>query len=303
MSRLLGIAVVQRTILEGGAEANLGEVEITLDKIAFQYPWVDLVVMPELTLQGFGGAPVEEQAEAIPGPITYRIGKKAKEIKKWIVAGSMLEKDGERVYNTIPVFSPEGEIVATYRKMNPYSPLEPTTEGTECVVFEIPGLGKIGLANCYDLWFPELSRSLVSMGADVILHPSLTPSTLIGRETLTRSSMAMLNQVYVVGASCCGPCNGLATAGRSIIVDPDGTVMQEAGDAPSIMIDMLDLDRVKAAREVGIKGIAPVYKHINHYKQKWPVYGNQMATSPYISSFGSPYELVDDLNKIEDKEV
>jgi len=303
MSRLLGIAVVQRNILDGGANANISEVEMALDGIALQYPWIDLVVMPELTLQGFGGDPVEEQAESIPGFITGRLAKKAKEIKKWIVPGSMLEIDGDKVYNTIPVFSPEGEIVTTYRKMNPYSPLEPTTPGTECVVFEIPGIGKIGLANCYDLWFPELSRSLVSMGAEVILHPSLTPSTLIGRETLTRSSMAMLNQVYVVGASCCGLCNGLATAGRSVIVDPDGTIMQEAGDAPSIMVDMLDLDRVKAAREVGIKGIAPVYKHLNHYKQKWPAYGNQIVTSPYISSFNSPYELVDDLNKIEDKNM
>jgi len=287
MSRLLGAAVIQRGAVPGGAEGNLNEIEATLDSIAATYPWVDLILFPELAVQGFG-----DYAESIPGPSTDRLAKKAKELGKYVIPGSMLELDGDKMYNSTPVFSPDGEIIALYRKMNPFSPLEPTTPGTECVVFEIPGVGKIGLANCYDLWFPEMSRTLVSMGADVILHLSLTPANLNSREVLCRSSMAMLNQVYVLGASNCGVVAGIPTAGGSAIVDPDGTVLQKAGDSPSILVDMLNLDTVNVVRDIGIKGIAPIYKHLKHYGHTWSVDGNQKATSPYVDSFSSPYDLV-----------
>ena len=286
MSRLLGVAAVQRPAVDGGAEGNVAEIEMMIDRIAVGHPWVNLILFPELSVQGFGNF-----AEPIPGKSTERIAAKAKQHKKWVIPGSMLELDGDKVYNSSPVFSPEGEIVTIYRKMQPYSPLEPTTPGDECKVFEIPGVGKIGIANCYDLWFPEMSRELVSMGAEVILHPSLTPPNLNTREVLCRRAMAMLNQVYIVGASTCGTVAGIATAARSVIVDPDGTVLQEAGDTPSLLIEMLNLDTVTVAREIGIKGIAPVFKHIKHYAHKWSVYGNQKASSPYIDKFTSPMEI------------
>ena len=299
MSRLLGVALVQRDAFPGDADKNVTDIEQTLDVIAAEYPWVKLVLFPELAVQGFT-PDFEDYAEKIPGSSTERIAKKAKEIKKWVIPGSMLELDDGKIYNTSPVFSPDGELVTTYRKMFPFTPLEPCVPGDECKIFEIPGIGKIGLSICYDLWFPELCRTLVSMGAEVILHPSFTPSTLNSREVLCRSSMAMLNASYVLGASTCGLSCGIHSAGHSAIAEPDGTVMQEAGDTPSILVDVLDLDLVKAIREVGTKGIGPYLKHLNFYGHRWPVYGNQKASSPYIDGFDSPFNLVEDLNDLKE---
>ncbi len=297
MSRFLGIAVVQRQTFEASAEKNLAEIESTIDLLAMEYPWVRLVVFPELAVTGFGLDPFAF-GESVPGPATDRLAKKAKETGKWIIPGSMIEVADGRIYNTMPVLSPDDGLVAAYRKMNPFSPLEPCVPGSENVVVDMPGIGKLGLLICYDLYFPEMARTLVSMGAEVIIHPSLTPATLNYTEVLTRRAMAMLNQAYVVGASSCGVHFGIATPGHSMIVDPEGIVLQEAGDAPSIQIEMLDLDRVTMVREVGLKGSVPIFKHLNHFAHTWPVYGNQKASSPYLSRFGSPNELPADLNNL-----
>ena len=78
------------------------------------------------------------------------------------------------VHNTALAISPEGEIVATYRKLFPWLPLETSVPGDTFTVFDIPGAGRFGLMICYDGWYPEVSRTLAWMGAEVILQPTLT---------------------------------------------------------------------------------------------------------------------------------
>ncbi len=286
MSRFLGVASVQREGIPGNAKANVDELESYIDIIAYEAPWVNLIVFPELAVQGLAPR-LEDIAEPIDGTSVQRLAKKAKEVGKWIIPGSMLELDGDKVYNTSPVISSEGKVIAKYRKMNPFFPAETCEPGSDCVVVDIDGIGKLGLCICYDLWFPELTRTLVSMGAEVIFHPSFTPSTLTETEILCRRSVALLNQTYVIGTGACGFHCGFTLAGHSVIVDPEGTVLQQAGDVASIQLEMLDLDKVTLVREFGTKGTAPIFKHLKRYAHKWPVYGNQRAGSSYLDSFGS----------------
>src|SRR3546814_6062722 len=91
------------------------------------------------------------------------------------VPGSLYERDCDTVYNTTPVIDPDGKVVARYRKMFPFAPYERgVAPGSEFVVFDVPGAGRFGVSICYDMWFPETTRSLASLGAEVILHPTLT---------------------------------------------------------------------------------------------------------------------------------
>jgi predicted amidohydrolase len=263
-------------------------------------PWVKLIVFPELAVQGY--APRQEDvAEPITGPSIERLAQKAKEVKKWIIPGSMFEMDNGKLYNTLVVLSPEGKVVAKYRKMNPFYPAETTLPGDSLKVVDIEGIGKVGFCICFDLWFPEMSRTLVSMGAEIIIHPSFAPSPLGAGERICRMSTALLNQAYVIGAGTCGSHGGQALAGHSMIVDPEGIVLQEAGDAPAIMLEMIDLDKVTLVRELGLKSLVPIYKHLKRYAHKWPVYGNQKASSPYLDSFGTienmPKSIDEALNK------
>ena len=100
----------------------------------------------------------------------------AREYGIWFVPGSLYEKRDGAIYNTSSVINPKGEIVARYSKMFPFTPFEEgVTPGEEFCVFDVPDVGRFGLLNCYDIWFPETMRTLTAMGAEVILHPVHDP--------------------------------------------------------------------------------------------------------------------------------
>ncbi len=295
MSDYLGVASVQRQGIPGDAKANVAELESYIDIISYEAPWVKLIVFPELAVQGLAPR-LEDIAEPLPCTSIERLAKKAKEVGKWIIPGSMFELEDGKVYNTLVVLSPEGKVVSKYRKMNPFYPAETSSLGDKFVVVDLDGLGKLGLCICYDAWFPEMTRTLVSMGADVIYHPSFTPSTLTEAERTCRTATALFNQVYVIGTGACGFHAGFTLAGHSMIVDPEGVILQEAGDGPSIQFEMLDINKVKLVREFGLKGSVPMLKHLKRFDHEWPVYGNQKARSPYFDSLRTFEETPKNLN-------
>ena len=119
----------------------------------------------------------KQNAQTIPGPLTEQLCEVARKTSKWIIPGYMYESSGSDIYNTSIFISPEGKIVAKYRKMFPWLPYEAGTKpGDEFCVFDVPGIGRFGLCICYDMWFPEVSRTLAWMGAEVILQPTMTPT-------------------------------------------------------------------------------------------------------------------------------
>jgi predicted amidohydrolase len=160
-------------------------------------------------------------------------------------------------------------MIARYRKMFPWMPFEKgTTPGSEFCVFDIPGKGRFGLCICYDMWFPEVSRNLVWMGAEVILQPTMTPTSDRPLELVMSQANAIFNQCYFVSINGVGPYGG----GRSQIVDPDGRVMQVAGEHQTILTEILDLDHVSRTREFGTIGLAQTLKQIRDSQQTFPVY-------------------------------
>ncbi len=166
----------------------------------------------------------KKNAEVIPGPLTERLQALARKTHQWLVPGSMWELDGDKLYNTALVISPEGEIVAKYRKMFPWLPYEAgTTPGDQFCVFDIPNVGRFGLCICYDMWFPEVSRQLAWMGAEVIIQPTLTPTSDRELELAMARANGLFNQCYFVSVNGIGEWGG----GRSTIIDPDGRVLRK----------------------------------------------------------------------------
>jgi hypothetical protein len=135
------------------------------------YPWVRMVVFSELAVSG----PLPQAAQPIPGPAEEALRAMAAKHDLWLVSGSMYESSGHHVYNTASVIDPDGAVVGRYRKMFPFEPYElGISAGDEFLVFDVPDVGRFGLYICYDMWFPETSRTLAVMGAEVILRPTLT---------------------------------------------------------------------------------------------------------------------------------
>jgi predicted amidohydrolase len=211
----------------------------------------------------------KQSAEVIPGQLSERLCNIARETGRWLVPGSMYEAEGEHIYNTALAIAPDGSIAARYRKMFPWLPYEGgTTAGGEFCTFDVPDAGRFGLCICYDMWFPEVSRTLVWKGAEVILQPTLTPTSDRPLELVMCQANALFNQCYFVSVNGVGPWGG----GRSCIVDPDGRVLQTAHDNPTILTEILDLDHVTRTREYGTLGLGQTLKQLRDSGQRFPIY-------------------------------
>lgn len=291
MSRPFGIAGVQMSVVPWDAEATVKKMGEVAGQIARAFPWIRLLLFHELAVPGlvqFIAADKPDtwrkNAQPIPGPLSDQLCEIARRTKKWLVPGSLYEVVGETLYNTAIAISPEGEIVAKYRKMFPWYPYESgTAAGKEPCVFDIPGAGRFGLCICYDIWFPEVARSLAWMGAEVILQPTMTPTSDRPLELVISQASAIYNQCYFVGVNGIGPYGG----GRSIMVDPDGRVLQTAGDRETILTELLDLDHVTRTREYGTLGMNQTLKQLRDSGQSFPIYEQGIAKGEGFRKLGA----------------
>ncbi len=266
MSRILTVVAAQVRPVPFDPAATLQKFDDEVGRIRRSFPRADMYIFPELYLTGehpFGPATPAEFQESlpqpIPGPLTRAVGRIAKRAKRWIVAGTMVERDGDRTYNTAIAFSPTGRLVARYRKVFTWRPFELFDRGTEPPpVFRIPNVGAVGMMICYDGWFPEMARSLALRGAELIAHPTLTSTPDREEELVMARANAIANQCYVINP------NGALTigGGRSIGVDPEGRVLFEAGGGEELIPEVIDLDRVTTVRARGTRGLNRLLAHV-----------------------------------------
>lgn len=290
MSRLFGIAGVQMSVEAWDMDATFEKMSDVALNIHKQMPWINMVVYHELVVPGLVQfkTPVDanwwkKNSGPVPGPQTDRLCELARKTRQWLVPGSMWEMVEDKMYNTSVVISPDGDIVAKYRKMFPWLPYEAgTTAGDQFCVFDIPNVGRFGLCICYDMWFPEVARTLAWMGAEVIIQPTLTPTSDRELELVMARANALFNQCYFVSINGIGNWGG----GRSTIIDPDGRILQQAGTNQTFMTEMLDLDHTTRTREYGTLGLAQTLKQLRDSGHKFPIYENQGLTKGGFDQLG-----------------
>ncbi|MFL5646352.1 MAG: carbon-nitrogen hydrolase family protein [Chloroflexota bacterium] len=199
-------------------------------------------------------------ARPIPGPHTEPFADVARRHDVWILVGSTAETgaDSDRPYNTSALIAPDGTLAATYRKVHLFDvdvdqgPADTesarVTPGDRLVCADLDGV-RVGLSVCYDLRFPELYRSLALAGASILTVPSaFTERT--GRdhwEVLLRAR-SIENGAFVLAPSQIGGPPGQPAYGRSMVIDPWGTVIAQAPDAVTVIHADLDLDTVARVR-------------------------------------------------------
>lgn len=251
-----------------------------LDILMKRFPWVQMVMFSELA--AFGPSPVH--AQPMPGPAEEHFCRMAAHYQIWLIPGSLFERSGDDIYNTALVIDPNGQVVARYRKMFPFQPYETGIKpGTEFVVFDVPEIGRFGVSICYDMWFPETSRTLASLGAEVILHPTLTDTIDRDVELSIARATAVTNQCYFFDI------NGIGDGGigRSIIVGPSGYVIHEAHGGIETMPVEIDLDRVRRERAIGIRGLGQLLKSFRDRPVDFTVYQRGGPAEAYLHSLGS----------------
>ncbi|MFG2498440.1 carbon-nitrogen family hydrolase [Streptomyces sp. NPDC048441] len=214
----------------------------------------DLVVLPELWTTGaFAYESFASEAEPLAGPTYEAMAKAASDAGVWLHAGSIPERDASGdLYNTSLVFSPQGELAASYRKIHRFGFDKGEAvlmgAGSELVTVRTPDAA-IGLATCYDLRFPELFRGLVDAGAEVFVVPAGWPARRREHWTLFARARAVEDQVFVLACGTGGSHAGVPQAGHSVVVDPWGEVLAEAGDGEEVLTVDIDLPKVAATRE------------------------------------------------------
>lgn len=305
MANLFGIATVQMQVAPWNSKKTLARMEQRLRYIRSSLPSISLICFPELSPPGVtllepppAGQRWDITAEQIPGPLTERLAEMARRHRVWLQPGSIYERDGDVIYNTGLVFSPDGELVAHYRKMFPWRPWEDLASGHEFCVFDIPDVGRFGLCICYDAWFPEVLRTLTWMGAEVILHPTLTNTVDRKAELVIEQAHAIFNQCYMITANA-APTAG---CGRSLIVDPNGRILQQAGTQEEILTEVIDLDLVQQVRELGTLGLNQHLKQLRDFDGDFPIYTQDMRSGPLFQSLG-PLHLPHDLSARREKSV
>ncbi|CAD5970877.1 MULTISPECIES: carbon-nitrogen family hydrolase [Streptomyces] len=214
----------------------------------------DLVVLPELWPVGaFAYTVFEQEAEPLQGPTHDVMAKAAAEAGVWLHAGSFVERapDGT-LYNTALVFSPDGQRAAVYRKIHRFGfdkgEAVMMGAGEELVTVALPET-TLGLATCYDLRFPEQFRGLVDAGAETLVVSAGWPERRRAHWTLLAQARAVENQAYVLALGTAGTHADVPQAGHSIVVDPWGEVLAEAGADEEILTVEFDPAKVGATRE------------------------------------------------------
>ncbi|KUN24243.1 acyltransferase [Streptomyces antibioticus] len=214
----------------------------------------DLVVLPELWTTGaFAYQGFDSDAEPLDGPTHEAMAKAASDTGVWLHAGSIPERaDDGTLYNTSLVFSPSGDLIAAYRKIHRFGFDKGEAvlmgAGRELVTVRLPET-TLGLGTCYDLRFPELFRGLVDAGAETLVLPAGWPERRRAHWTLLAQARAVENQAFVLACGTAGTHAGVPQAGHSIVVDPWGEVLAEAGAGEEILTVEFDPGKVATTRE------------------------------------------------------
>jgi deaminated glutathione amidase len=280
MGRFFGVCGVQNDIFCGDTEKNVSMMEGQARAMCGDFPWINLIMWSELAVPGFNAATLESQAEPIPGPTTDRFAALAKELGVYVVPGSMFELADGKIYNTIPVLAPDGSLVTTHRKHFPWRPLEPSEPGKVFTVFDIPGVARFGICNCYEFWFPETTRQLTWLGAEMILHPTMTPTQMQGtdKEICIGRTRAMENGVYVFNVSGTGQHGGLGLGGCSYLADPDGNIVERLDRSPNMFASLINFENVDIAQGYGtVATTTQTMKHLAEYNLPLPMYEAYVA--------------------------
>ena len=258
---------------------NISAMRQRVDLLMNRFPWVQMVLFSELAPFG----PLTSFAQPLPSAAEESFREIAIQHGIWLLPGSLFERADGRIYNTAPVIDPTGEVVTRYRKIFPFRPYEQGVEqGTDFCTFDVPEVGRFGVSICYDIWFPETTRTLTALGAEVLLHPVLTGT--IDRDielTIARSTAAMF-QCYVFDI------NGLGAGGigRSCVVDPSGQVLYQAAGQEELIPIEIDLEVVRRQRETGIRGLGQPLKSFRDRAVEFGVYDRTSGFDGYLHTLG-----------------
>jgi omega-amidase len=244
------VAAIQLDAVVADPEANLAAAKALISRAA--HMGCDLVVLPEMIDTGYVMDDIARTADVWDGAFVPGLREVARGHGINIVVG-VSERVGDDIFNAIAAIDREGTIVGHYRKVHLFSPAgedQTCTAGDALVVCEFDDI-RWGLAVCYDIRFPEMTRRLAFAGIKGLLVPSAFPFPRLDHWRVLLRARAMENQCFVVAANRVGTDGKLTFCGSSQVIDPYGTVVAAAGEIGEALataeVELRDVDAVRSA--------------------------------------------------------
>lgn len=264
MEKVFKLALIQMKVSEDKAQ-NVQRAMDNVNRLAGR--GAQVIVLPEMFNCPYDTNCFAEYAELEGGETWLEMSHAARKNNIYLIGGSIPEREGKKIYNTCFIFGPDGEQIGKHRKLHlfdininkgqSFKESDAVTAGKSVTIVETQ-FGKIGVALCYDIRFPELSRKMVLKGAKMLVYPAAFNMTTgpVHWELLFRSR-AVDNQVFTVG---CAPArdeeSNYITYGHSIVVSPWGDVVGSLNEEEGFLMGVVDFTEVERMREQ-----LPLLKH------------------------------------------
>jgi predicted amidohydrolase len=248
MNNNLTVACLQMSVAWRKEDKNVENVMQSIDRLPIDQP--HFICLPELFTTGFDYDYLQRREARRTWEILDKIAEKSKAKGAYILAGTLPETEGDRVYNTLFVLDPSGERIASYRKIHLFPLIAEDGffhAGKNTLVFQTPW-ARIGVAICYDLRFPELFREMALDGAEIIFVPAQFPAVRIDHWDILLKARAIENQVFIAGVNRIGydPFNRFS--GHTCIIDPMGKMRAGGGEEEGWVTGAIDLQMLDCVR-------------------------------------------------------
>jgi len=251
------LSVLQMDVAIGQPDENYKKVEQLLQQAVQTDVKPDCILLPEMWNTGYALEQIHELADVHGERTKALISSFCKEHEVHVIAGSIAERRGDQIYNTIYVFDRAGEVVADYSKIHLFRLMDEEkhlAEGNHIGTFEAEGV-QAGMMICYDIRFPELARKLALSGVKILFVPAEWPNPRLHHWRTLLTARAIENQMYVVSCNRVGTSGTTEFFGHSMIIDPWGEVLVEGQGHEEILTATINLSLVDEVR-----GRIPVFE-------------------------------------------
>ncbi|MCS1350696.1 carbon-nitrogen family hydrolase [Mechercharimyces sp. CAU 1602] len=247
------VSLVQMEVAWGNPDKNKKIVEERVREAVAE--GAEVILLPELWNTGYDLTHLEELADE--GEVKSWLASLARQQRITLVAGSIAEKQRGQIYNTSYTFNSLGSLINTYRKVHLFRLMEEEQyleAGNTRTLFQLGEL-KAGTAICYDIRFPEFIRSYALDGAELLFVPAEWPHPRLQHWRVLNQARAIENQMFVIAANRVGAGGGTRFCGHSMVIDPWGNIIAEAGEGEEVLTVDIDISEVARVREM-----IPVYE-------------------------------------------
>ncbi len=247
------VKIIQLAINDYDSRADrFKRVDNYLEQINAEESRPVVIMLPEIWGTGFFNFDrYNQECEPLQGETYTRLAPWAEKIGSYILAGSIIEQEGNNLFNTALLINPNGSLAGSYRKIHlfGYQSEESVllTAGSEFYVLKTK-YGTWGLSICYDLRFPELFRKMVGVGVDTFFIVSAWPGARLEHWVLLNRVRALENLCNLVSCNGAGFHSGCALGGSSMVVDPWGDIIAMAGIGEELLSAEIDPQRVSRLR-------------------------------------------------------